>query len=409
MNATLRSVSTGLRPALLGVFLAACSSSGNDASAAGKSRFVLGSVVIGADGDRTTYVQTLDSLDAGPFSNANAIELAGNGVVMARGKSFYVGLTEEPTWVRYSLDAAGKIAESGRISFLNLGAAAIDYGNTFVDDETAVSVLSGPATAVVWNPITMEITGTIDLSSLVREGYELEVWTTTARDGLVYVPARWSDWDGARIFPSVSLTILDPKGLKLVATAEDDHCASGGRPVFDSAGYAYVMGDGRNYSSQMFANASGGSAPDNCLLRLAPGATTFDPDYHYTIPSLTGGLESITELDTAGNGSGVAFSKMFYSDKLPADVKPVDFQFWDQPAHKLWRIDLSDPPTAKAVDGAPFAAIGFSGSAFNGHFYTGESPDGSGSDVYETNPETNTATLRFKMDGYFDGLYELAE
>ncbi|HMI85428.1 MAG TPA: hypothetical protein VK550_15135 [Polyangiaceae bacterium] len=371
------------------------------------ARYVLSSVVIDADGNRTTYVQTIPSLDSGPFTNEAAIELPGNGVVLAGGRHFYVGLAEEPTWVRYSVTETGAIESTGRMSFLNLGASRIDFGNAYLDDETAVSVLTNPPVAVVWNPTTMEIRGEIALEGVTRDGYELEVWTTIAHKGLVYIPARWSDWDGERIYPGVSLVIVDPKAMKIVGRASDDRCASGGRVVFDDAGYGYVMGDGRNYATQMFANASGGSAPENCLLRIAPGANQFEPGYFYTIPSLTGGRESISELETVTQDTGIAFAKMFYPDKLPPGVEPVNFEFWNHPAHKMWRLHLGSPPTAEEVQGIPFSAIGFEGGVVAGKLYTGESPDGSASDVYETDPMTNTAVLRFKMDGYFNALYEL--
>jgi hypothetical protein len=386
--------------------LAGCDEGSGPPSAG--SSYVLASVVIDADGNRTTYVQMIDSLDAGPFTNASAIELPGNGVVMARGGSFYVGLAEEPTWIRYSLDGTGGIQETGRLSFLNLGATYIDYGNAIVDDQTAVSVLSNPPVAVVWNPDTMTIRGEIPLAHLARDGYELEVWTTVAHDGRVYVPGRWSDWEGGRIFPAASLTILDPATMKIAGIAEDDRCASSGRPVFDADGYAYVMGDGRNYSIQMFANAGGGTAPDNCLLRIPPGGTDFEAGYYYKIPSLTGGLQSITELETARQGSGLGFAKMFYPDQLPPGVEPVDFAFWNERAHKMWRLRLADPPVAEVVQDIPFSAIGFEGSVLDGYLFTGESPDGATSEVFEIDPETNRARPRFTMDGYFNGLYKLA-
>jgi hypothetical protein len=100
---------------------------------------------------------------------------------------------------------------------------------------------------------------------------------------------------------------------------------------------------------------------------------------------------------------------MFYPEKLPPGVEPVDFDFWSVPAHKLWRIELGDPPTAKEVIGIPFSTIGFGGSALDDRLYSGESPDGNTSDVYETDPTTNQARLRFRMDGYFYGLYRLDE
>ena len=386
--------------------LAACSGHDDDSNrAASGTSYALGSVVIDADGNRTTFVQVIDALD-GPFDNSQAIEMPGNGVVMTHRNNIYVGLAEEPTWIRYTVDTSGKLTETGRMSFQQTGVSAIDYGNVIVDDTTAVSALSGVPSAVVWDPSTMTIKGEIDLRSLVRPGYSLEVWTTVVHDGLVYVPNRWADWGGDRIYPGVAMTILDPKAMTVVAQLEDDRCASGGRPVLGSDGNLYMMGDGRNYSIQMFANAGGGTAPDNCLLRIKRGETVFDPDYYYSIPSLTGGLQSITELDTAVQGSGFGLAKMFYPDQLPPGVEPVDFSFWDLPAHKMWRIELADPPTAVEVQGAPFASIGFDGIAFDGKYYNGET-HGAVTDVYEIDPAQNTSAIRFTMDGYFYGLFRL--
>ncbi len=333
--------------------------------------YALASVVIDADGGRTTYVQTIDSLDAGPFNNDSALEVPGNGVLLAGGGHFFVGLAEEPSWIRYSVVDDRRIEETGRLSLLNLGANRIDYGNVIVDESTAVSVLSRQAIAVVWNPTTMEIRGEIDISHLLQPDYELEVWTTISHNGLVYIPGRWANWTAGQIRPGVSVTIIDPQALSVVAVAEDDRCASGGRVVFDEAGYGYVMGDGRTYSAQMFANAAGTPPPDNCLLRIPPGGTDFEADFFHTIPSLTGGLQSITELETSQQGSGLAFSKMFYPDKLPDDIQPIDFAFWDHPAHKMWRLELGDPPTAQPVGGIPFSAVGFPGSELEGQLYSG--------------------------------------
>lgn len=403
MNLPTRPTVSGL--AALAI-MSACG--GDDGSHTTASGYALASVVIDADDNRTTYVQVIDSLDAGPFNNETAIELAGNGVVMAHGKDIFVGLAEEPTWVRYSVGANG-IEETGRLSLVNTGATYIDYGNAIIDDTTAVSVLSAVPSAIVWNPQTMEIKGEIPLPHLVREGYEVEVWTTATHEGLVYVPGRWANWTSGTIYPGVSMTIIDPKTMRIVATADDDRCASGGRPVFDAAGNAYVMGDGRTYSIQMFANAAGTPAPQNCLLRIKKGETDFDPTYFYTIPSLTGGPEAIGELDTAADGTGIAFAKMFHREKLPPGVEPVDFAFWDMPVHKTWRLHLTEPPTAEEVQSAPFSTIGFTAAAVDGHLFSPEASTPSTTDVYEIDPTANTATLRFQMDGYFYGIYKLTE
>ncbi len=384
--------------------LAACGSNSDDPEM--KGSYVLGSVVIDAEGSRTTYVQTVESLE-GPFDNSAAIEMPGNGVLMAHGEHLFVGLAEKPSWIRYTLKEGGGLEKTGELSLLDTGARYIDFGNAVVDDDTAVSVISNPPVAVIWNPSTMEIRGKVGLEHLARPGYELEVFTTVAHGGLVYIPGRWGDWAGGRILDGVSLTILDPDTMQVIAVAEDDRCTSAGRIVFDEAGYGYVMGDGRNYCSQMYANARGEEALETCLLRLPPGGTDFEEGFYHSIPSLTGGREAIGELETARQGSGIGFAKIFHPEELPEGVEPVDFTFWGYQAHKIWRIELGDTPAAREVEGIPFAAIGFTGSMFDGKLYSGESPDGSVSDVYEIDPVTNRATLKFRMDGYFNGLYAL--
>lgn len=369
--------------------------------------YLLSSVII-TDVGRTTYFSVVRELE-GHLDNANAIEVPGNAVYLVSGNAVLVGMAEAPTWVKWEISETGALTQVGEMSLAAYGLAAIDFGNTLVDETTAVSVSSDSLLAIVWDPSTMTITGTVDLAHLHVDGYDLENWTTTTGpDGLVYIPGRWADWNAGSIYPEVSMTIIDPKALELVGVATDDRCASGGRAVFGADGHAYVLGDGRNYSAQMFENAGAAPAADNCVLRIPAGGTDFDPDYAFTIPELTGGLEAITELETAEQGSGVGFVKIFYPDELPADVEPVDFAFWDYNAHQLWRIELGDAPSMKPVEGAPMSAVGFPGVATRGLLYLGESEDmGANSTVYEVDPTTNEMSPAFTMDGYFYGVHAL--
>ena len=114
----------------------------------GPSDYVLASVVIDADGNRTSYVQTITSLDDGPFTNDHAIEIPGNGVFLAGERHFFVGLAESPTWIRYTVDDTGKISETGRLSLLNFGVTRIDpIGQPFDPSRhEAVATLAATAT-----------------------------------------------------------------------------------------------------------------------------------------------------------------------------------------------------------------------------------------------------------------------
>lgn len=391
---------------LFAAALVACGPAQHTADGGLNGGYVLTSVVIDPNNNRTTYAQVVSSL-TGPFDNQKAIEIPGNGSVLATRDAFFVGLVEEPTWVKYVIED-GAVKEAGRLSFQAYGVTTIDYGNTIVDDETAVSAFSDPAKAIVWNPKTLTIKGEVSLAHQKRDGYSTEVWTTVAHDGLVYIPARWSDWTGGRIFPGVGLTILDPATLAVKGFAEDDRCASGGRPVFDAAGNAYVLGDGRTYSIQMFANAAGTTPPKNCLLRIKAGEIDFDANYFFEITALTGGYETVGELGAVTDGQGVGYALMFYPEKLPSTVKADSFAFWSESAFKPWRLELGDTPTATEVTAAPFSAIGFTSAALNGKLYSGGAPASDGlSDVTALDPSDDSVTTAFRMEGYFSGLYEL--
>lgn len=369
------------------------------------SRFVLASISIDADGNRISYAQLVDSL-SGDFDNDSAIEAPGNAVFLSHGSDFFYGLAESPTWVRYS--SIGGLHETGRLSFLNYGITNMDFANVIVDADTAVSVLTSVGQAVVWNPTTLEVTGVIDLPHLMRDGYELEAFTTVTHDGLVYVPGKWPNWEAGAVMQRVSMTILDPKALTVVAVAEDDRCGAGGRVTFDSRGYAYVMGDGRNQSMQVFAAARGEPVVNNCLLRIPPGGTDFEEGFYHEIPSLTGGFDSMTELMSATLDDGIGFTMMRYPELIPPGLDQVNFEHWSVPAYKMWRIILGDTPRAEVVDGANFSVVGFSPSGVAGKLYNPESSDGSESSVYEIDPLTNRATLAFTMDGYFAGLFPVS-
>jgi hypothetical protein len=389
------------------LLLAACSGGDDPAVVGAADGYVLGSVVITPEG-RTTYFQVVDSLDHDELvTQESAVEAAGNGVLMAHGRDVFLGLAETPEWVKYTVGDDGVIEQTGRLSLANYGLSYIDYGYALLDEQTAVSVSTEALVAVFWNPQTMEITGSVDLPHLAREGYGVEVWTTIGHDGRLYVPARWTDWAGGRVYPLVSTTIIDPATQTVVGVAEDDRCTSGGRIVFGDDGYGYVQGDGRNYSAEMFENAGGAEAPPNCLLRIAPDATDFDPDYHVVTSTLTGGLESATELETGEQGSGVGYTWVFHEEALPAGVEPVDFDFWGYPVFELWQVQLGDAPTATPVADVPMGVLGFNGSAVGGHLFVGHS-DGEQSTVYDIDPASGRGTPRFTMTGYLYGLFELS-
>ena len=103
---------------------------------------------------------------------------------------------------------------------------------------------------MVWNPETMEITGSVDLGSLRKQGTDAEFWTVTHHEGRVYVPVRYANWTTGVIDKSVILVVIDAATDQVLGTLRDERCHSGGRPVFAPNGDAYVLADGRSWSAQ---------------------------------------------------------------------------------------------------------------------------------------------------------------
>jgi len=377
----------------------------SDTEATGASH-ILGSIVISETG-RTLYVQAIDNLE-GPFDNTNAIEIAGNSLLHVQDGAVLVGLNEEPIWIKYE-EQNGQLVETGRLSLAAYGWPNIDYGNVFVRNDLALSLSSGLETAIRWDPETMTILGEFDISDVAEDGYGVELSETVSHDGLVYINARHVDWEQMDVLHQTKLVIVDPDAGAVEDVITDDRCPVGGRIFFDDAGNGYVMSDGRNYTIQAVARATGSeNVPKNCFLKLPAGADAFDPDWKVDVEALTGGREVVTSTEWATIDQGVSFAKVMYEEELPEGMEPTSFDFWGVPMAKMWAFDMNtEPPTASEVAGIPFSGIGFPGVPYDGALLTGETTDGSFSEIFAIDPVSSEATKMFEMDGYFYGLFEL--
>ena len=392
---------------------AACgggSDSGTDDKAVGPSTFdgyVVADIVI-TDSGRTTYFMAVPEL-SGSFDNSGAVELAGNAEVESVGGYVFGSDTEAPVWYRYSVDTAGEIAPAGEISFAAYGWANIDYYNVFVDEGLALSVNTSLGEGIWWDPSALEILGTLDMRQMLDESFSTELFAPTVVDGRIYLPVRHADWTNYVIAHETRVMVVDTESREIVADIQDPRCPSSGSILLSPDGFAYTMSDGRNYSAQMIARATGAeTVPVNCFLRFDPAdpGAGFDPDWSVDVPSLTGGREVVTNLATGAPASGVGFAQVMYEEEI--DGEPTSFDFWGQPFSKVWRFDLREgSPSATLVDGAPFTGIGFGGHAVDGVLLMGQSTDGATSDVLRFDPDTNTATPLFTIEGFFTKAFKL--
>lgn len=369
--------------------------------------YIVADIVI-TDSGRTTYFQSTPSL-SGSLDNSSAVELAGNAEVAAVGGYVFGSDTEAPVWYRYSVDADGTITSAGEISFAAYGWSNIDYYNVFVSESLALSVNTGQGEGIWWDPSTLTILDTLDMTQILDPSYSVELFAPTLIGDRIYLPVRHADWTNYVIKHETRVMVIDTTAQEIIADFADDRCPSSGSVLLSTDGLAYTMSDGRNYSAQMIARAAGADEiPVNCFLRFDPNDLDagFQSDWSLDVPSLTDGREVVTNLASGQPTSGVGFAQVMYEEEI--DGKPVDFSFWSQPFSKVWRFDLTtSPPSAAVVEGAPFTGIGFGGVTVEGALLMGLSDDGASSQVLRFDPDTNAATELFEIEGYFYQAFRL--
>ncbi len=397
--------------ALLFLALAACGESNpgpvdggsDDSGTEAGPLYSVGAVVQDPEG-RTLYLHTVSSLDQ-DLTNDTAVEVPGNSRHWAYEGAVYVALAEAPEIVKYVPDAAGVLTEAGRVSFGSYGLASIPAGNAFISPTKAYLFYEAGYQLLVWNPTTMTITASVSLASLMRATYSVELHMPVIHGTRVYVPVRYANFMAYEIVPDVNMLILDTDTDAVLGVASDDRCVAASTPSITADGTVYVAADGRSFLAQIVAMGAMQTPPPTCVLRILPGALDFDTAFLTDVPALTEGKELATALWTVT--PGVAYARLFHEEDVPEGTMAYGTGFWSVPAFRLWRFTLGDTIAAEEVSGLPAAIIDFGGSEVDGHFYIGTATPAQETTVYEVDPATNTASVRFTMQGLLREIHRL--
>ncbi|MEN0065493.1 MAG: hypothetical protein AAGA48_25335 [Myxococcota bacterium] len=224
--------------------------------------------------DNTLWVLGLsETLDESLVDLENVFEF--DGIVREFGGDFYVNagaritkwtvddgaLTEGPT-----LDLSGEGIEGGY--FL-----VADADNGFLLDNQNLVVTQ-------FNPTTMLITESYDLSSIPRDDIGQEIRRPIYRDGTLFIYIAYTD--NRQVFiNNLTVGVLDLESGD-VTVLEDERCpvSAGFGGYLDENNDLYLWGD----AFGGFAVFAGETKP-NCLLRIPSGSTTFD-DFQFTPQTL---------------------------------------------------------------------------------------------------------------------------
>ncbi|MEM1414835.1 MAG: hypothetical protein AAGH15_08035 [Myxococcota bacterium] len=298
---------------------------------------------------------------------SDAIEVPGIALLYVRPGSgeFFVDSVSNLTLTKYEV-SDGAFVERAQLGFAGLGFSSVQRlsANAFASDTRAYLVESGTLQLVTWNPTTMEIVDTEELSELAPddEAVSAFVYAPVLRDGFAFFPFAYSDPVADEVLPEAVMLVLDlANGTTRVI--RDASCGDAIYPMTTPSGDIVIASGTVNAAGEFLERPRVGAS---CLRRIPAGSLDFDPDYHPTIASFVDG-------DTAGGlvpgPAGSAFVRVLLEERVPSTTASTT-PLTAAPLWSWWRIDIEagtgvvapiDPSagrfTAFSVGGRSFATV----------------------------------------------------
>lgn len=319
---------------------------GADAGAAGV--YLVGKYVETEDSQNTFFTTVTASRPAelaGLDVEVSGLPSGTGSLVVSHGNAVFAPAAISPELTRFELTDSGTLVQGPGLSFASAGVSTVTGWELAFVSETKAYLFDGEGSRVlVWNPVTMELSGTvIDLSSAQREGLTLGLGVREARQvgERLFVPAYWYDADFVDVRTSAVL-VLDTGTDQLTRVASDDRCP-GYVLVALPSGDLHMLPDGY-FAQEFYLNLEAPRTP-LCSLRIRAGQEEFDPDYSQDLGALVGG----DELSGGGVQGGISDGRggiyLSVADEELYEAGEVNvYRTWHwEPASGLAR-ELQDAP-----------------------------------------------------------------
>jgi hypothetical protein len=338
-------------------------------------------------------LQYLHVLDGWPESKtldySQAIELPEFPSVFVQGSAVYVHVPDTGRVTKFVLDAGGQLRQDAEISFETYGAAGFDAELIFAADDRAYLVDEASAQIIAWNPASMTISASTDVDEAVleRDGLPVQFQQGVSSAGRAFTAVNWRNWDTYEYRPAAAIGFFDATvNQPSLQVLEDERCAPSVAlsPFVGEGGDVYLVSDAA-LGFDAIANENATTQP-LCVLRIKPGATTFDPDFFVDLRAATGSPGFYTAHPMAG-------SRLLVNVWSPAvaiaDVAtPGDPSwYWESPYFEYVIVDLATG-TSIPVPGLARAAVQFSKTLrVDGLNYVQLYRDDRGSDLNRVDPD----------------------
>ena len=383
-----------LIPALM---LAGCDDDEGPTPAEGLGEYAMVTTPINADGQTLAYYLQRVSVDnTEPVNNSDATELSAATAAFMHSfdghiyfSDFTIGRME-----RWSIDASNNAT---MVADMNLSELA-SQGNTSFEDESTAFVGGISTDIIIFNPTTMQKTGTIDLTSVSNIGNVTDfpqpgtsivaeaVTEMLIRDNLLFA-ALMPLSEVATQAPGdkgCSMAIIDLDEIDVNAQGNADAVI---KRIYDERGSAtgawgigggspYMQLDERGDIYMLCHNGWAGwrATFDKpaCILKIAAGTTDFDQNYYFDLESAArGNGNPVMNLAYYGNG------KFLAAAQDPSALDPDNpFSYFMDPVYQWWSFDLYNQTAALVTEEYSRAAVASVSYFENGFGYVPFEVDG---------------------------------
>ncbi|MET0339844.1 MAG: hypothetical protein ABW252_02535 [Polyangiales bacterium] len=262
-----------------------------------------------------TYVKSVPSLGAlgKRLDLTDSREFPGWADVNMIGGRAYVSSADEPKVTRFKIDERGALVEDGVIHF-GVHTSKADISQHHVISPTK-AYLVGEKSFVVWNPTTLEVTGTIPLPPMeTRRGDMTPNYAydrgSVVRGNRLFIAASWLDWKTFRIEPDSRVVVLDTDNDRVVSTLVAP-CPFLEIATKDENEAIYFS----SWTYQPAATVGLGEAK-GCAVKIPAGSEAIDASWTLPIAEATGGHEGSA---LVAIGGGKALMTVFHEENAKFD------------------------------------------------------------------------------------------
>lgn len=330
--------------------------------------------VQGVQETQSSYTAVLPELDSSADTRLRAgLESTGYVTPSAYGGFVYVPGGATPSITRYAIGDDGTFSEAGTVSFASFGVTRVPkapvIGADMIASDKAYYYDSTNRQLIVWNPSSMELTGTtIDLAGVLTDdipsGWDPFVFLNYSDgfsryiDERLFVPVSWRNWDDPDTFyPSAGLLVIDTERDEVVHLLKDERLADSIYTVLTGSGDLYLFSGALGVAHhRVRGTAAGGAA-----LRVRRGEDSFDPSYYLDLDAAVGDRPATTPASAGGNS---VYVRAYHDEE-----QPITPEISDDPnllvtklAWRYWKVDLTGSVAASEVSALPWTST-------DGYFY----------------------------------------